>query len=282
MPERIPQQPGPDTLAAAQRQLPVKTLVEALPELQRPFTANALHWKVQASQPKWDPVKSLIVPYIDARLVIARLNAVVADLWEPGKRPEVIDGFLVPEIPPYTYLPSGALRMALTVCGVTRYDVGEAGYFSHDKSLQSDALKRTAVHFGIGTSLYAIPKVVFELPIDNTTPQEGPASNEGDFIRREKGRRFDKKKNQYVDTWEMKLKDEGILELGRLYEEWLESDANTFGPALNHGDAAGAIGDPEDRIEELADQEQEAAVPLSPQAAAGQQALTGNLKGEKK
>lgn len=90
---------------------------------------------------------ALGLPYIDARSVMRRLDAVVGgahwsfdfDLLSP-------DGKLV--------------RGRLTVCGVTKCDAGEAdGEAEPLKSAVSDALKRCAVHFGIGRYLYALPKV---------------------------------------------------------------------------------------------------------------------------
>ena len=56
-----------------------------------------------------------------------------------------------------------ALECRLTVCGVTRSDVGtvepgsKAG--SDTKDLYSDALKRAAVQFGVGAFLYRFPQV---------------------------------------------------------------------------------------------------------------------------
>lgn len=260
--------------ATTHPQLPVHSLDEATPELRRPFTVNAVHWKIQTSFPKWDPRKSLIVPYIDVRLVVERLSAVVGGSWHEGRPAETFDGGVVPEVPPYLQLPSGALRAALTVCGVTRYDVGEAGGgFSREKALHSDALKRVGVKFGIGASLYAIPKIQFEL--------EPEPLNEGPFVRREKGSKWNAKKQTREEVWQMLLKEEGLAELRRRYQEWLESDENSFGEPLDHGDAADAIGDVAETAEDV-DLGEEAPAELSPQAASGASALTENLKGGKK
>lgn len=48
----------------------------------------------------------------------------------------------------------------LTVAGLTRCDLGEAGdgEAASPKGAASDALKRCAVHFGIGRYLYELPK----------------------------------------------------------------------------------------------------------------------------
>src|SRR6185295_3920758 len=63
----------------AEEPLPVESLKLALPHLRRPFTPEAIRFKVQAVFK--DCVGCIIVSYVDARLVIERLNAVAADQW---------------------------------------------------------------------------------------------------------------------------------------------------------------------------------------------------------
>ena len=92
--------------------LPVDTLKDAAPFLRRPFTAQAVKFKVQATWPKDAPKTGLIVAYIDARAVIERLNAVIPHKWND---------------PEYNDLGSGVLECVLTVDGITRRDVG-SGY----------------------------------------------------------------------------------------------------------------------------------------------------------
>jgi hypothetical protein len=110
---------------------------EILRELRRPFPPEAIRFKGQSANRERS--KALVVPYIDARLVIERLNHVVGGGWEP------------------TYEPLGkSLWCHLTVAGTTRPDIG-TGY--EGKGLVSDALKRAAVLFGIGVSVYASPSI---------------------------------------------------------------------------------------------------------------------------
>ena len=52
--------------------LPVDCLRDAALELRRPFAANAVKFKVQATWPKGNPTSALIVPYVDSRLVVER------------------------------------------------------------------------------------------------------------------------------------------------------------------------------------------------------------------
>jgi hypothetical protein len=178
--------------------LPVDTIREAAVHLRRPFTAEAVRWKVQTGK--------LVVPHIDARLAAERLNHVCPHLWSDEY--EAIAG-------------GKGLLCRLTVDGITRLDVG-SGY--EGKGLYSDAFKRAAVKFGVGVSLYALPKLF--LSTDN-----GHLAADG---KTEKGKdRF-------------KLTDKGRTKLAEGYSEWLKKTGEKmFGPVLDHGDVEGAVGDVE-------------------------------------
>ena len=91
--------------------------------------------------------KARALAYIDARSVMRRLDAVVG----PANWSFDFD-VLSPE--------GKMVKGKLTVLGVTKCDAGEGA--SEDevlKSAVSDALKRCAVHFGIGRYLYYLPSV---------------------------------------------------------------------------------------------------------------------------
>lgn len=177
---------------------PVDGLREAIPLLRRPFTPQAVKFKVQAT---WEG-GALIVAYIDARLVIERLNLIVPDLWSQ------------------TYEPtnSGLMWCHLTIAEVTRSDVGEE--VGNKKGLVSDALKRAGVHFGIGVSLYALPKL---------------RVNESDgHLKKADGR------DKY------RLTPNGETRSRSLYASWLDTiGTKGFGGPLDHGDADDSIGDTE-------------------------------------
>jgi len=111
---------------------PVDTVREALPLLRRPFTPEAVKFKVQSA---W-PSGALVVAYIDARLVAARLNLICPDMWFDSYEH---DGDL--------------LLCRLTIGNLTRQDVGEG----KGKALYSDAFKRASVKFGVAHCLYAFP-----------------------------------------------------------------------------------------------------------------------------
>lgn len=113
--------------------------------LQAPFPAHMIAWK-PATLTK-DRSRALLLAHIDARAVQDRLDAVCPDGWE--FRVEVIPGTRQPTV-----------KGTLTVLGVTREDIGEApeGDLGTLKAAASDALKRCAVHFGIGRYLYDLPR----------------------------------------------------------------------------------------------------------------------------
>jgi hypothetical protein len=91
--------------------------------------------------------RALALAYIDARAVMRRLDSVVgAANWAFDFELVSPDGKMV--------------KGKLTVCGVTKCDAGEASREDEIlKSAVSDALKRCAVHFGIGRYLYYLPSV---------------------------------------------------------------------------------------------------------------------------
>lgn len=111
--------------------------------LAAPFPADEVEFLPRAVQGG----KALGVAYIDARSVMNRLDFVVG----PGGWSFDFD-----------LLADGGkmVRGRLTVLGVTKCDAGEASTEDEIlKSAVSDALKRCAVHFGIGRYLYYLPKV---------------------------------------------------------------------------------------------------------------------------
>lgn len=159
---------------------PVDTYKDAARHLRRPFTHQAVKFKVQATFPKANPSAGLIVSYIDARLAIERLNVVVPHLWfdeyeHDGKQ----------------------MLCRLTVDGITRRDVGEG----NGKGLYSDAFKRAAVKFGIGVSLYAVPQVILK-------KGEGLSERQGTLVMTDHGER---RVRELYAEW---LKEHGVKVFG--------------------------------------------------------------------
>ncbi len=121
---------------------PLESYREAARYFRRPFTPAAIKFKVQATFPQPNPDRALIVCYMDARLVVDRLNLLLPDKWWDE----------------YEQIDPKHMVCKLTVDGVTRRDIGEGT----GKALYSDALKRAAVKFGIGVSNYAVPKMILK------------------------------------------------------------------------------------------------------------------------
>lgn len=117
---------------------------EILAKLAEPFDPAKIGLKVQ-TKPNSNG-KVMVVCYIDARDVATRLNEAAGGDWHDEYRN------------PPTVLNSG-LQCDLTVCGVTRIDVGASDNDNEtEKSAYSDAFKRAAVKFGVGAYLYDLPK----------------------------------------------------------------------------------------------------------------------------
>ncbi|MGY2892790.1 Rad52/Rad22 family DNA repair protein [Deinococcus sp. UYEF24] len=129
--------------------------------LQIPFSAHLVSWKPQAFNK--DRTRALMVAYIDARAVQDRLDAVCPNDWS----------FQIEAIPG---MPTPTVRGSLTVLGVNRQDIGEAGEGDAGtlKAAASDALKRCAVQFGIGRYLYDLPRVWAEWDAQKKEPKTTP------------------------------------------------------------------------------------------------------------
>lgn len=180
---------------------------DVLKELRRPFTASAVRWKLQSVHR--DQRGGIVVAYLDARLVIERLNTVVGLDWR-----DEYDEFI------------GATRCRLTVKTfdepyrtTTREDVGIG---NDPKSRISDALKRAGVKFGIGVSIYALAQV--NMRCGGARHQLGLRKAGGD--------------KQVPD-----LTLENREWLAEKYEGWLDTPrGKQFGDPLEHGDELDAQG----------------------------------------
>lgn len=112
--------------------------------LSAPFPARRVQWRAQNFTR--DRSSALMVAYVDARTVMDRLDDVCPDSWS-------FDVEFLPGAAPVA-------RGRLSVLGLSRSDVGEAGEgeAATFKAAASDALKRCAVHFGVGRYLYDLPR----------------------------------------------------------------------------------------------------------------------------
>ena len=120
---------------------------ETVAKLRTPVPAEEVRWKAQVVDK--DQGRAMMVAYVDARWVSEKLDEATGGDWE--YRYELLE--LVGD--------SVVVKGVLTVCGVTREDVGQyhGGQDSDSfKAAVSDALKRSAVLFGVGASVYGYPK----------------------------------------------------------------------------------------------------------------------------
>jgi hypothetical protein len=129
------------------KEFPCASLRDALPHLRRPPSPVVVRFKVQT--PADDAGQ--LVAYVDARFVYERLDHVCAERWWP--RFATLPKALVPRPPNRDERPPLFVRCRLTLFEVGRDDVGEG---ADPKAAYSDAVKRTAVHFGVGRALYAL------------------------------------------------------------------------------------------------------------------------------
>jgi hypothetical protein len=194
------------------RPFPCPSLAEALPNLRRPPSAGAVRFKIQTHTED----AGQLVAYVDARLVYDRLDHVCGERWWPRFGP--LPRALLPRggqrdgEPPPLYV-----RCRLTVFGVTREDVGEG---TDPKAAVSDAVKRAAVHFGVGRVLYAM-----------RVPWLRAGDGDGELRRDGRGVLF---VDERTEAW-----------CREKYERWLEERGTSeFGQPLGHDvEEAGVVSD---------------------------------------
>lgn len=190
---------------------PCASLDEALRELRRPPASAAVKFKLQAVTK--DGGSGQVACYVDARLVLDRLDLVCGGNWAASF--DTDQEVLGPVVKAKEGERILYARCRLMVFGVTREDVGEG---DTPKAAFSDALKRAAVHFGVGRALYAMAAPWLE---------KGPGAGQLRTTRRGK-LRIDARTEEH---------------LRRGYGRWLEAKGSRlFGEPLDHGDEAGAPG----------------------------------------
>jgi hypothetical protein len=202
--------------------LPVSNFREAAPWLRRPFTPSAVTFRVLEC---WGGDRALThascVAYIDSRLVVERLNLVCPDLWSEDFAME--GGHLWCSItmrdPAVTVKDTHGVRV-IDEREITRRDIGDT---YPGKGLVSDARKRAAVQFGVGVSLYAVPKVLL------TRSREVAEQDCDDLLRpwTEDGKPL------------LKLTLAGERYCRDRYRRWLlQTGIPAFGEPIDHGDVA--------------------------------------------
>lgn len=117
---------------------------QVMRKLTLPIPPDEINWKPQSVRDN----RALMVAYVDARWVAERLDEATDGDWQFSCSVLHDDESSV------------VIKGTLTVCGVTREDIGEyhkareTDDMEMYKSAVSDALKRAAVLFGVGRQLY--------------------------------------------------------------------------------------------------------------------------------
>ena len=123
-------------------------------KLAEPFPPGEVQWRVEALSR--DKKRALVVPYVDARTVLDRLDKVVGpEGWHDAYEVLSVAERLVKDERGERRERLCEVKCRLTVLGVTKEDVGEGDSL---KAAFSDALKRAAVKFGVGRYLYRLEK----------------------------------------------------------------------------------------------------------------------------
>ena len=117
-------------------------------ELKKPFTFEEIEWRIGSSFERNGEVKALALPYVTSRAIMDRLDAVFG-----------LDGWT----DEYQSWGNNAQLCAITVrIGdrfIKKWDGAESTDIESVKGGLSNALKRTAVKFGIGRYLYSFDPI---------------------------------------------------------------------------------------------------------------------------
>ena len=128
-----------------------------LEKLRAPFSADELEWKVQRCGLKGTDPWAIVVPYVDARAIMKRLDDVAG--------PENWQSRLVPTS-------HGMLcELSLRLGGewITKMDGADETDYEPFKGGISKALVRAAVHWGVGRDLYNLPNMFARFVPKTTT-----------------------------------------------------------------------------------------------------------------
>ncbi len=143
---------------------------EIMKGLKAPFNPKDIEWKTQSATKRDNKISVLVVPYLDARAIMDRLDEVCGPFWkteyhqmtvETAKGPK--QGF------------SCILSIKIGAEWVSRVDGAEVSDIESIKGGHSNALKRAAVQWGIGRYLYDLPN--FWVPLQ----QQGSCNVYGKF-----------------------------------------------------------------------------------------------------
>lgn len=145
-------------------------------KLAEPFPPGEVQWRIEALSR--DKKRALVVPYVDARTVLDRLDRVVGpEGWHDAYEVLADGERVVRDERGERRERLVEVKCRLTVLDITKEDVGEGDSL---KAAFSDALKRAAVKFGVGRYLYRLEKqwVEYDAEKGRFTPPRLPESEE--------------------------------------------------------------------------------------------------------
>ena len=131
-------------------------------QLERPFPANRISWRVGATTK--DGTRGIPLAYIDARDVMDRLDKVIGPASWQCRYPTDYNGLLICEIGiRASFLGIPVRPDSLGTEWVWKANGAGDTQVEAEKGKASDAFKRAAVLWGIGRYLYALPNQWVEL-----------------------------------------------------------------------------------------------------------------------
>lgn len=143
---------------------------EIMRGLKAPFRPEDIEWKPQSATEKNGQISLLVVPYLDARAIMDRLDQICGPMWKSefvqmtlNTAKGAKEGF------------SCRLSIKIGDEWITRVDGAEVSDIESIKGGHSNALKRAAVQWGIGRYLYDLP--TFWVPVT----QNGKEYVNGEF-----------------------------------------------------------------------------------------------------
>ncbi|WP_307479699.1 Rad52/Rad22 family DNA repair protein [Cytobacillus purgationiresistens] len=131
-----------------------KSSKELLEALAVPFETKDIEWRVQSASRKNNVTKVLVVPYLNSRAVMNRLDDVCGAYWQSN-----FEKIIVGQQEAFQ------CRLSIKVENewISRLDAAEVSDMESVKGGHSNSLKRAAVQWGIGRYLYDLPKYWVEL-----------------------------------------------------------------------------------------------------------------------
>lgn len=113
--------------------------------LRQPFGPHEIEWRVQSASRSQNGTRILVLPYIDARAIMNRLDAVCGGFWQSN-----YDKIEVNKKEAFQ------CRLSIKIGGewITRSDAAEVSDIESVKGGHSNALKRAGAQWGIGRYLY--------------------------------------------------------------------------------------------------------------------------------